>query len=140
MYHAMVQNGSCASATSASATVTVTPSTVGGTVSSSATVCSGANAGTLTLSGQTGSVIRWEFSTDGGVTWNNIANVTTTQNYLNLVTTTMYRAVVQNGTCASANSSAVTITVNPATVAGTVTPNKTVCARAMPGGFTFAPQ
>src|ERR1051326_8213632 len=128
MYHAIVQNGSCASATSASATVTVTPSTVGGTVSSSATVCFGANAGTLTLSGQTGSVIRWEFTTDGGVTWNNIANVTTTQNYLNLVTTTMYRAVVQNGTCASANSSAVTITVNPATVAGTVTANQTVCA------------
>jgi gliding motility-associated-like protein len=128
MYQAMVQNGSCAAAASASATITVIPASVGGTVTSNATVCSGVNGGTLTLSGQTGSVLSWESSTDGGLTWTPIANVTTSQTYTNLVTTTLYHAVVANGTCASATSSSATITVSPTTVAGSVTANQTVCA------------
>src|SRR5689334_21980770 len=102
------------------ATVTVNPASVGSTVSGSTAVCSGSNSGTLTLSGQTGNVIRWELSTNGGGTWSTISNTTTSQSYTNLTQTTQYRAVVQNGTCTSANSVDATITVNTATVGGTV--------------------
>ena len=44
-------------------------------------VCTGVNAGSLTLSGHTGSVLNWESSTDGGTTWISIGNTTTTQSY-----------------------------------------------------------
>ncbi len=111
-FRAVVQSGVCSSAPSASATITVNPVSVGGTVSSNAIVCSGSNSGTLTLAGQTGNVIRWESSTNGGGTWTSIANTTTSQTYTNITQTTLYRAVVQSGVCASANSSSVTITVN----------------------------
>ena len=86
-------------------------STISGAVTVSSTVCSGSNAGTLTLSGYTGSILRWESSIDNFVTIVTIANTTITQAYLNLTQTTKYRAVVQNGSCAAAISTPATITV-----------------------------
>lgn len=140
LYRALVRSGVCPSAYSATATITVVPGTTAGTVASSATVCSGSNSGTLTLTGNVGSVIRWEFSTNGGITWTNIANTTTTQTYTNLTTTTMYRVLVQNGTCASAYSNAVTITVNPVSVGGTTASSATVCSGSNSGTITLSGQ
>jgi hypothetical protein len=57
------------------------------------------------LSGYTGSIIRWEASTNGGVTWTNIGNAgNATLTYNNLSQTTLYRAVVQSGPCSIAYS------------------------------------
>ena len=125
---AVVQNGGCSSANSNAATVTVNAVSVGGSVGSNATVCSGSNSGTLNLTGQTGSVVNWQYSTDSGTTWTSIANTTTSQTYSNLTQTTLYKAVVQSGVCSSANSSAAIITVNAASVGGSVGSNATVCS------------
>jgi gliding motility-associated-like protein len=139
LYRALVQNGTCTAAYSAQFSITIDPATVGGTLNSNATVCTGANAGTLTLSGKTGSVVRWEKSTDGGVTWSNIANTTTSQSYLNLTVTTKYRVLVQSGTCAPAYSTIVTITVNPNSVGGNLSPiAATVCSGSNSGTLTLA--
>ncbi|MFN9355011.1 MAG: hypothetical protein ACK567_13960, partial [Chitinophagales bacterium] len=97
-------------------TIKVYPPTNSGTIASSATVCSGINSGNLSLSGKVGSVLRWEFSSAPFVTWTNISNTTTSQNYTNLSQTRQYRVVVQNGSaCSIVNSSVVTITVNDTT-------------------------
>ncbi|MEK7153340.1 MAG: hypothetical protein AAB834_05300, partial [Patescibacteria group bacterium] len=93
--------------------MTINPTTVGGTTAGAATRCSGSNSGNITLSGKTGAVQNWEFTTNGGATWTAITNTTTTQAYLNLITTTGYRAVVKSGACLSANSSISYITINP---------------------------
>ncbi len=138
-YRAQVQNGVCAAATSTVAIMTIDPTTVGGTVSGTATVCSGANGATMTSGGgRVGSILKWQFSTDGGATWTDIANVTTTQTYLNLVTTTRYRCQVQSGSCAAVFSSAAIITVNPPSVGGTVSGGTTVCSGANAGNLTLA--
>ena len=100
----------CGSSGCYSITITVYPSSVGGTIASDATVCNGNNSGILTLSGNIGNVIRWESSTNGGGTWNNIANTSSSQSYANLTQTTQYRAMVQSGTCASVYSGIATIT------------------------------
>ncbi len=139
-FRAFVTSAGCAGAYSSIDSIVVTSATVAGSVSANATVCSGANSGTLTLSGHTGSVVRWEFSTNGGVSYTNIANTTTTQSYLNLVTTTLYRAVVQNGGCTAANSAIATITVNPVSVGGTTAANATVCSGANSGTITLSGQ
>ncbi len=91
---------------------TTNTSSVGGVVTSNATVCAGANSGTLNLSGQTGTVQKWQSSLNG-TTWVNIANLTTSQNYLNLIDTTYYRAIVKHGACALDSSTPAKIIVTP---------------------------
>lgn len=96
--------------------INVAPPTIAGTTSADKTECKGSNSGTITLSGYTGTIVRWESSVNNGVSWSTITNTTTTQSYLNLNQTTLYRAVVKSGTCAEAFSTVTTITiVNPVT-------------------------
>jgi gliding motility-associated-like protein len=138
-YRVQVASGACAAVFSSTATITVSPLSVGGTLNPPAvTVCSGSNAGSITLSGQTGSVVNWQSSVNGGTTWTNIANVTATQAYTNLVTTTQYRANIQSGTCAATFSSIAVVTVASATVAGSITPNTTECSGSNSGTLTLA--
>lgn len=127
-YRAVVSNGGCTSANSTTATVTIAPVSVGGTIAGSATECSGTNSTTLTLSGQTGSVVKWQSSSNNFSTVTDINNTTTVLTATNLTTTTQYRAVVQNGGCASANSSTATITITPTSAAGTIAGGATVCS------------
>ena len=92
--------------------VTNNANSIGGSISGSTTACAGTNSGTLTLSGYTGNILRWEYSNDNGNTWYYISNTGTTQNYSNLKITTQYRAVVQSPTCGIVFSSVATITIN----------------------------
>ena len=97
----------------------VSPATVGGTVASDQTICSGTSPADLTLSGNTGTVVKWQKSSDLAFTSpTDIAGTTTTLSGAtigNLSVNTYFRAVVQSGVCSSANSASVLITVNPAT-------------------------
>lgn len=126
-FRVYVINGTCAGVYSNVKTVTVNPTSVGGTVTLDATECSGNNGATLTLAGHTGTVQRWQYSTDGGATWTNIVNTTTTQTYTNLTITTMYRAQVRSGVCAVVNSNPATITIVSTSVGGSVSSNATEC-------------
>lgn len=128
MYRAIVQAGSCPSAMSNIATISIDATSQGGNLSGNSTVCASGNSGVINLAGQTGSPIGWEFSNDGGTTWNLIANMTASEAYNNLASTTLYRAEVQNGSCASTYSDTATITVDPITVGGTINSNTTVCS------------
>ena len=110
-YRAVVKNGLCLASNSNPANIVVSRPTIAGTVNSSATVCLGVNAGTLTLNGNRGTVLRWESSTDNFVTNTPVANITTTQNFSNLSQSIKYRAIVQNGVCAILGASPATITV-----------------------------
>ncbi|WP_458294232.1 Ig-like domain-containing protein, partial [Flavobacterium poyangense] len=127
-YRAVVKSGSCLQLNSVAATVTVSPTTVAGSVGGGATVCTGTNSTVLTLSGHTGSIIRWESSLDNFATAGTpFVNTATTFTATNLTATTSYRAVVQSGSCATLNSTATTVTVSPTTVAGSVGGGTTVC-------------
>jgi hypothetical protein len=114
-YRVVVQSGVCFSAYSDTATITVNPIAVGGTLSPATSFeCSTSNNETITLSGKTGSVLQWESSVNGGSTWSVIPNTTTTQTYTNLTRTNMYRALIKSGVCtATAYSSNAIIIVNP---------------------------
>lgn len=102
----------CTTSIRVPSTLTITANCVtnAGSVSANATVCSGSS-GTLTLSGHTGNVLRWESSSDNFNTITQISNTTATHNYTNITATTQFRAVVQNGTCTATNSTPATISV-----------------------------
>jgi hypothetical protein len=126
-YRAVITSGVCSSANSADATVTVDPASVGGSIAGSATVCSGINSTLLTLSGYTGSITKWQWSTDNWVTPNDIVNTAATYTVTNISTTTRYRAVITSGVCSSANSADATVTVDPTSVGGSIAGSATVC-------------
>ncbi|MDQ3112100.1 MAG: gliding motility-associated C-terminal domain-containing protein, partial [Bacteroidota bacterium] len=128
MYRARVGNGVCSSVASTSATITVDPMVMGGTISGGATVCATANSGTLTLGSYSGTIMTWETSTDAGVTWTANANTTATENYTNLTDTTWYRAIVMSGVCGGDTSTVAVVIVDPATVGGTTSLSDTVCS------------
>ncbi|PRZ19582.1 Ig-like domain-containing protein, partial [Flavobacterium granuli] len=137
-YYASQTVNGCESARTA-VTVTVNPASVGGSLVGNATVCSGTNSSTLTLSGHTGSVVRWESSLDNFATAGTpIANTTTSLTVTNLTATTSYRAVVQSGSCSSVNSASVLVTVTPVSVAGTVSSAQTICSGTSPANLTLA--
>ncbi|MFN5544310.1 MAG: beta strand repeat-containing protein, partial [Bacteroidota bacterium] len=122
-------SGTCSpNANSNTAVLTVSPTSVGGSVSGGTTICSGATSGTLTLSGNTGNVVRWESAVAPFTTWTSISNTTTTHTSGALTQTTQFRAVVQSGTCPEANSSTTTVTVTPATAGGSVSGSTPVCS------------
>ncbi|MFL5762827.1 MAG: gliding motility-associated C-terminal domain-containing protein [Bacteroidia bacterium] len=139
LYWAIVQNGpTCPTDTSTQVSFTVSPATVPGSISGAASVCSTANAGILTLSGYTGSVIGWSSSTTGGPPWTPIANTTPLQSYFNLPVTTYYHAIVQSGTCPPDSTADVVMTVSPPTVAGTITGGGLFCGVPATGTLTLA--
>jgi len=108
--------------------VSTTPPTVAGQVLSNNTVCAGLNSTTLNLNGSVGNVLGWLSSTDG-INWNTVAATSANYTAQNLTVTTQYRALVQNGSACSVDSSAAaTIIVDPKSVGGTLTPdNVNVC-------------
>jgi hypothetical protein len=121
-YRVEVQTPSCGSAvTSSSKTITVTSGTppVGGSVSSN-THSSTTNSGTLTLSSHSGTIVKWQRSTNDGITWVDIANTTTTQSYSNITTKTLFRVQLTRGTCGFTYSSSGAVTVIPETINGTI--------------------
>jgi len=71
----------------------------GGILNTSQSLCISGNSGSLTLNSHIGNILFWESSTNGGSSWNNIANTTSSENYLNLTQETWYRAIVENGFC-----------------------------------------
>jgi hypothetical protein len=109
-------SGVCVSPISGITTnVTISPTTVQGSVGGGTTICNGATSAALLLTGNVGSVVRWESSVTPFSTWTPISGTAGITTYTSgaLTQTTQFRAVVQSGTCTALNSAATTVTVNP---------------------------
>jgi len=91
--------------------VTVNEPSVGGTVTGGTEICAGTNSGMLTLTGHSGSVVRWQSAIAPFNTWNDITNTQNTYTSGPLSETTRFRAVVQKGSCSEAFSTATTVSV-----------------------------
>ncbi|MCX6232597.1 MAG: hypothetical protein NTZ33_13760, partial [Bacteroidetes bacterium] len=128
-YQAVVTSGACAPATSTVAIVSsIDPISIGGHIAGGGvTICAGTNSTTLTLSGNTGNITKWQ-SSPNGTSWTDISNTTTSYTATNLTTTSLFRAVIQSGVCSIAYSDTATININPVTVPGTVTGGIAVCS------------
>ncbi|MCG7858894.1 PKD domain-containing protein, partial [Flavihumibacter sediminis] len=127
LYRAVLTSGSCSPVNSDPASLTVDPATVGGTLTADNTVCEGSNSGELSLTGQTGTIQRWESSPTGDAPWTEIVHTDATYTSGALSADTWFRVIVQSGVCEEAASNAVKITVDPTSVGGTLTADNTVC-------------
>ncbi|HRY31887.1 MAG TPA: hypothetical protein P5531_02855 [Bacteroidales bacterium] len=125
--------------------LTFAPPTAGGQVSPDRSVCEGETSGVLTLSGHSGSVIRWEYAVAPFSVWDIILHTATTYESGPLTETTRFRAVVQDGGNPEEVSLPATITVNdlPAVSLGTlqtqcVTTTSYILTGGTPPGGTYS--
>jgi gliding motility-associated-like protein len=128
LFRATIKRGVCPIKVSDSVKVTVAPLSVGGVATSNATVCAGTNANTINVSGQVGTITRWESSPSGLGPWSTIANTTTSLNFSNLVSNTYYRAIAKSANCAEAPSSNVFIKVDNLSNGGFINGTQNVCS------------
>jgi len=128
----VVTSGDCTIARSAVKTILVNPLSVAGTVTGGGTVCNSGLAGTLKLTGNTGT-IQWQYSTDGvnytnapkatsgtAPTFTTTSATSTGATYIvsNVTSATYFRALVTSGACSSSISNAVQYVVGSEAVAG----------------------
>ena len=96
------------------------PTVSGGALSGSSSVVAGINSATLTLSGHTGSIVKWQSSSDASFTTvEDIAVTTPTYTANNLTATRFYRVVVEGSDCPPvfSSSASISVTANQAPVA-----------------------
>ncbi|MCZ2299369.1 MAG: PKD domain-containing protein [Chitinophagales bacterium] len=117
--------------------VIVSPIISNNVIASNQTICSGSTPSTLTqvgaLSGGGGNyTYQWQFSTDGGATWNNIATATN-NSYApgNISVTTMYRRIVMSYSCTD-TSAAVTISIQGSLSNINISAAQTICSGTVP--------
>lgn len=109
--------------------ITVSQTTVGGTVTASQTyICQGSNTGNIVLTGHLGSIQKWQKRVNGGQ-WTNILHYSSTYTEApSQAGIWDYRAVIKNAACDTAYSSYTTITVNPVpNASGGITGPQYVC-------------
>ncbi|UPT72084.1 MAG: T9SS sorting signal type C domain-containing protein [Flavobacterium sp. JAD_PAG50586_2] len=97
--------------------VNVTAATVAGSLSTTTTtICRNTAPNAITLSGNTGNVIKWQYANDSAFT-SGVTNIASTATVLssttigNLTATRYYRAVVQNANCSVVNTPSIGIIV-----------------------------
>jgi hypothetical protein len=132
-YRVVASNGG-STAVSNTYTITIIPVAKSGVITSATSVCSGGNI-TFTSSAYTGSSISWEVSTTSatsGFTSVSGANgLTFTMNNVTLVAPGQkfyVRNVVSSGSCSTSSATPKTITIDPLSVAGTITGSSVVCS------------
>ncbi|MGB2173381.1 MAG: PKD-like domain-containing protein [Flavobacteriaceae bacterium] len=114
-YRAVLQSGSAPEEFSTPAFVQVSqPSNGGVLTATNSSICENNVGGVISLASEVGTIIQWQESTDNGASWSTISNTTNSYSVPVLTQTTIFRAEVQNGSCASAFSNEVEIVVNPA--------------------------
>ena len=135
-YSVIVKNGVCPPDTAGPVKIWVVQPPQGGTILSNITVCQGVNKDTLFLTGYTGNIVQWEYSTDSGYTWVAIQNASPSHVIYNIADTTWFRVKVSNGVCPDVFSDTVVVLVVPFPRAGTLYKDTAFCEHS-DSGFVY---
>ena len=138
---AVVKSGACSTATTVVKTITINPLAFGGAITGGGTVCPGSS-GIVKVSGYAGTILLWEYSTDGvnyaavpslvgtsapTFTSNTVSNASASYLFTNITGTTYFRFKSSYGICGAAYSNVVQYTLAPA-IAGSITGLSMVCS------------
>ena len=122
----------CSQALSSTQTYKILPNSVGGTLTASQTICSGTTPSALSLSGHVGTITKWQSCEPPSTSWTDITNTTSSYTPSALTKTTKFRVEVKNDICTPVYSNEITITVDEATVGGTISSDQNICEIATP--------
>lgn len=139
LYYYCIIHSSCgADVTSAiSGAFIVDPASDGGTLAAAQTICHNTTPAPITVSGFTGTIQRWESSTNSGFSSPVAIAVTTPTLTLGVHTVDMwYRAVVKSGTCSEAYSNDIKINVYLSLTSDISGGTSPICYNTSPGTIT----
>ena len=117
---------------STTGSIRVDATTVPGTITASENlICHNSTNPTISLTGNTGNTIIWQYSTNGGGTYSNTVPIETGTSISSVVNnlapgslqvTTYYKAIVQSGVCPALVTNAVSVSVDPSSKVGPILP------------------
>ena len=108
----VLASNSCDNSATTSSPITITNNTLSlaGTITGNSSLACPNVFSSLTLGTSTGTITNWLSSTDGGISWSNIANTSSSYS-ITPSSSTLYKAVVKNGVCAQDESDAFLVNV-----------------------------
>ena len=128
--------GDCNNTACASVQVGVNPASVGGTLASDRTICAGSDVGLLSLTGNIGSILRWEYSGTNTVgSYSAIASSAATLTIGAVYQDLWFRVVVKSGECAEATSNAIKITLQWPIANNYIGNSQTICSGNTPAAL-----
>jgi autotransporter-associated beta strand protein len=125
-YRAVVTSGSCSAAITDNFLVSISPTSVAGTISGATIVCASNNSTVLTLTGYTGA-IQWQSSTDGSTFADIVGQTAATYTASNLTQPTYYQVNVTSGSCSMATTDPVMMDVTTSFAPYSITGTTTIC-------------
>ena len=137
-FRAIVQKDGEVEQYSSVAKVNVLPEAIPGIISGAHNICNADNSGNLILSGNTGTVTKWQYTTDH--LWHDIPGSAGQiyQSYLNNNLDTWYRVLVQNGNgCIATKCDSFKLSVDNPTNAGSLAGTIAVCKGVNTGVVTL---
>jgi photosystem II stability/assembly factor-like uncharacterized protein len=101
--------------------IVVYPKSVGGSATGGGAICQGSVGPQLSVTGYTGTIVKWEKSVSPFTTWTEISESASSALEPGVVNeTTRYQAIVKSGVCSQATSAYTTVTVSPVSAGGLV--------------------
>lgn len=107
--------------------VVVSDSSDIGTSAGANTVCADTNFGTIAISGQIGTITKWQEGTTASGPWVNLSDLDTFITYVNLQQTRFYRSIIKSGVCPEDTSAPVQLKVDEVSKGGNLFGNAEVC-------------
>ncbi len=114
LFKADVSSGNCDTLSSSQTQVSISTSKggitsihphAGGIIIGDTTCCGMSDSGKIKLNNYVGSILHWQSSIDGGITWNNVPVIADSLIYSKITVSTIFEAVVKLGNCPSDTSS-----------------------------------
>ena len=128
---------SCSQNQTGTTTFKILPLSLGGSLSNNQTICTGTIPTGLSLTGQVGTITKWQSCEAPNTTWTDITHTTASYTPSALTKTTKFRVEVKNDICSPVYSNEITITVDEASIGGTVSSDQTICVTATPATATL---
>lgn len=127
-FRAIVKDGNFIPDTSSVSTITVFIAANAGTITGSGTFCMNSGNGTLISNGISGNIIKWEYTSDGGLNWSPISTTLNTVPYSNITSDIGYRALAENVIGCPIDTSAIAwVKIDQNTMAGSLIHSDSVC-------------
>ncbi len=101
-----------------------------GTLTGPSTVCEGVNLGNILLGGYIGNINKWELSTNDGVSWTSISNVSDTEPFTNIALETNYHVILESpyGFCPNDTTLDYTVFIDATSNGGVLSSDQNICS------------